>query len=388
MYENIIIGAGPAGIMCAINAQNKTLLLEKNSSIGKKLSLTGNKRCNITNISDEEEFRNNIHNYKFLYSALSKFSNYEIIDFFHQRNLFLKEEDHGRMFPISNNALDIIELLQKEISCDLHLNEEVLQIEKKGDYFHVITNLTTYKTKNLMIATGGKSYPHTGSDGFGYKIAKQFGHTIEKLQAAEAALYSDDIICKTLQGVTIDNAKLTVGRKTMVGFNLLFTHFGLSGPLAMRLAYELNKTSIKTIELDLIEDLSVGELEKLLTKQLTIKKLLKPYTTNSVINFIINTCQTDPNLKAHQISKNKRREIVEFIKKYQLNIKKTAPVEKSFVTAGGIKLNEINPKTFESKLVKNLYFIGEVLDLHAHTGGYNLTICMSMGYNCALNIKI
>lgn len=384
MYDNIIIGAGPAGLMCANTVKGVTLLIDKNQEIGKKLLLTGNGRCNVTNMSDLDELKLNIHNYKFLYSTLTRFSNYEIINFFNSKGLELKEEDHGRMFPVTDKASDVLDALTKDLTCAIKTDCEVQEIQKIGNSFIVTTSSGEYMCNNLIIATGGVSYPQTGSSGFGHQIARQFGHTITTLISAEAALYSEDQICTDLQGITLEHAALIINKKKFSGYNLLFTHFGLSGPLAMRSAFLLNSQSINDIKIDFIPAYNEEELKALF--HLNLATILKPFLPKSFVKYLCSRLELNSNDAISTFSNKQKHDLIQFLKYYPVNIYKTADVEKSFVTAGGINIKEINPKTFMSNKVDNLYFIGEVIDVHAHTGGYNLTINFSMGHSCGENL--
>lgn len=383
MYDIIIIGAGVSGLACALHLDKNlnVALIEKNEQIGKKLSLTGNGRCNITNSSYGDEFYSNIYNYKFLYSAFSNFDNYSIMELMQKYNIDLVEEEHGRMFPATHKASTIIEAISKNIEhIDLKLNEEVLEVTKEN-IFTVKTNTGTYHCNKLVIATGGLSYPQTGSDGFGITVAKNFKHNVTKLIASEAPLYSNDNICTDLQGVTLTNAAIKYNGKSYSGYNLLFTHFGLSGPLALRQCFNIISKSINQILIDFIPSASEDYLrEQLLNNNFDI---LKQYIPKSVVKYFLDLHEIDKNSNN---SKKKINALVNDFKNYKITLSKYADVSKGFTTAGGVETKQLNNKTFESKIVDNLYFIGEVIDVHAHTGGYNITAFFSTGYNCAINI--
>lgn len=387
MYDVIIIGAGVSGIACAltINKDLKTMLIDSNDVIGKKLSITGNGRCNITNSNYGINFLENIYNYKFMYSAFNNFDNFSLMDLMLNYGVELKEEDHGRMFPTTNKSKTVIDAFENNIKhIDLHLSEKVIDV-KKDEEFIITTNTTTYYSKKVIIATGGISYPQTGSDGFGLKIAKDFGHKITKLIASEAPLYSDDKICTSLQGVTLENCAIKYNKKSYTGYNLLFTHFGLSGPLAFRQCYNIIYNGLKEIKLDLISKVSYDDLKQILVKSKSIKTTLKEFLPKSVIEYILNYCSIETN-EFSKLSNKQQELLLNSLKNYQINITKYADVSKGFTTAGGIETNEINNKTFESKKVDGLYFVGEVLNVHAHTGGYNISTYFSMGVNCASSL--
>lgn len=384
MYDVIIIGAGVSGIACAltINKNLKTLLIDSNEEIGKKLAITGNGRCNITNSNYGENFLENIYNYKFMYSAFSQFDNFDLMELMLKYNVELKEEDRGRMFPTTNKSKTIIEAFQNNLNhVDLHLSEKVLDV-KKQENFQVTTSNNTYTSKKVVIATGGLSYPQTGSDGFGLKIAKEFGHRITKLIASEAPLYSDNIICQSLQGVTLESCAIKYNKKSYSGFNLLFTHFGLSGPLAFRQCFNIIDQGIKEIKLDFISTIKYEDLKDILKRNSNIKKTLNEFIPKSLIEYLIDFCNIDNN-EFSKLSHMRQDLLLNNIKNYSITISKYADVSKGFTTAGGIETSEIDNKTFESKIIKDMYFIGEVLNVHAHTGGYNISTYFSMGVNCA-----
>ncbi|MFV0424479.1 MAG: NAD(P)/FAD-dependent oxidoreductase [Bacilli bacterium] len=387
MFDIIIIGAGVSGIACALSIDKKynTLLIDSNDMIGKKLSITGNGRCNITNSNYGNEFYDNIYNHKFMYSAFSNFDNFSLMELMQKYGVELKEEEYGRIFPTTNKAQTVIDALSKNLKhIQLNLNEEVLLIEENRD-FEVITKKNKYKTKKIVIATGGLSYPQTGSTGFGLKYAKKIGHKITRLTACEAPLYTKDIICSSLQGVTLNNSALKYKKKSYSGFNLLITHFGLSGPLAFRQCFSIINEGISEIKIDFISNIKYEYLKDQLYNNTSIKKVLKNYLPKSVVDFLLEYTKIE-NLDFKKNSIKKQEELLTNIKNYPIKITKYADVSKGFTTAGGISTNEIDNKTFESKLKPNLYFIGEVLDVHAHTGGYNISTFFSMGINCGINL--
>ncbi len=377
-FDIIIIGAGVSGLACALHLDPslRVALIEKNDCIGKKLAMTGNGRCNITNSNYGKDFLENIYNYKFMYSAFNNFDNFALMELMHKLGVELKEEDHGRMFPTTNKATTIIEAIANNLQhIDLKLNEAVVDITKT-DKFVVTTTKQTLLTNKVVIACGGLSYPMTGSDGYGITVAKNFNHKITRLVASEAPLYSDNIICQALQGVTLNNVAIKYNSKAYTGYNLLFTHFGLSGPLALRQCFNIIDAQVKTVRIDFLPTINEEELRT------SFKdgdySILKAHLPKSVVKFFLDTFPTTNHKQINTLVDN--------LKNYAIDLNKYADVSKGFVTAGGIETSQINNKTFESKLVDNLFFIGEVLNVHAHTGGYNITTFFSMGYNCAINL--
>ncbi len=349
-FENIIVGSGPAGLMCGANlAHNSTLILEKNSVIGGKIKVSGGGRCNVTNRKVNDALLENIvHNPKFLYPALNNFDAEAIIAFFEANGCRLVEENNNRMFPITNNSETIIKTLRKVILANqqkIKTNYEVRKIQLDSQTQHFIIN-DEFKTSNLIIATGGKTYSHLGTTGDGYEFAKKFAHTITELHPCETPLISNDqlITDKSLQGISLRNVKGTIfvnnKKKRVITQDLLFTHFGLSGPLALHFSYYVIAAQKKKHPVRIELDLTTCQIPKRMQKIITEDKLT-------------------------------------------INIDGTKGWKTAFVTNGGIKLKEVDPKTYQSKLQNNLYFIGEVLDINAFTGGYNITLCLSEGKLCA-----
>ncbi len=383
MYDVIIVGAGVSGIACALHIDNnyKTLLIDGNDIIGKKLSITGNGRCNITNSNYGKDFLENIHNYKFMYSSFSTFDNFSLMELMQKYNVELKEEANGRMFPTTNKASTIIQAFEKHLDkVEIKLSEVVEEI-KNEDNFTLVTNKGTYKTKKLVIATGGLSYPDTGSSGFGIKYAKITNHKITRLIASEAPIYTDDEICKNLQGVTLENCAIKYNKKSYSGYNLLISHFGLSGPLAFRQCFNIINNEVKQISIDFTPNVNQEQLKNELINSNSIKNVLKQYMTKSTADYLISKSKID-STEFSKLGKKQQEQFLTIIKSYPIKISKYADVSKGFTTAGGIDVKQIDNKTFESKLIPNLYFIGEVLDVHAHTGGYNISTFLSMRENC------
>ncbi|MFC3931305.1 NAD(P)/FAD-dependent oxidoreductase [Streptococcus dentapri] len=380
-YQTIIIGGGPAGMMAAIASSYygfSTLLLEKNKRLGKKLAGTGGGRCNVTNSGDLDDLMAGIPgNGRFLYSVFSQFDNHDIITFFQDNGVALKEEDHGRMFPITDKARTIINALEKKIQ-DLGgqvlIDTEVVSVKKKEDLFILKSADQTFSCDKLIVTTGGKSYPSTGSTGFGYDIARYFNIDVTPLEAAESPLLTD-FPHKALQGISLSDVTLRYG-KHKITHDLLFTHFGLSGPAALRLSSFVSEG--ETIELDLLPQLSSSDLLNYFSKQgeKSVKNALKILLPERLAKFIA----ADFPDKLKQLNPQQLQELSANIKQRPIAITGKMSLAKSFVTKGGVNLKEINPKTLESKKVAGLHFAGEVMDINAHTGGFNITSALCTGW--------
>ena len=394
MYDVIIIGAGPAGIMASIVAasrEKKVLLIEKNEKIGKKLELTGGGRCNLINLKKTEDFIKQIPvNNKTLYTILNQFSPMDIYNYFINIGVPLKIEDEDRVFPISNKSKTIIDALYNQLTnhnVTLNLNETVLEINNNS-IKEIVTNKNTYKTKKIIISTGGSSYPQTGSTGDGYVFAKKISQDITKIYPAVTFLINNQPL--PLAGITLDSVNIKINKKTVSG-SLLFTHIGLSGPAAFKISEEVykelqnNKTA--TINIDLIPKYTEEELLNRLNKynhKKEFNSFIKEYLPKRLADYLVS--ENTSNLKIAEVSNLKKKQLLETIKNYKVDIKSTGNVDQSFVTGGGINMKYINPKTMESTINKGIYFIGELLDIHGHTGGYNITIALSTGYVAGISI--
>lgn len=390
MYDVIVIGAGPAGMMASITASvnNKVLLIEKNDKIGKKLSLTGGTRCNLTNLKSVNDFIKEIPvNNKFLYSSLNTFGPEDIYNYFTNLGVDLKVEDEDRVFPVSNKSQTIIDALYNELvknKVTINLNEKVLNILINGDIKKVITDKGTYETKKLIIATGGKSYSETGSTGDGYNFAKMINQPVTKLYPADTYLITKEKF--PLAGITIESAIIKLNKKEVTG-SVLFTHLGLSGPGIFKISEEVYKElenkKVVTITIDLVPSHKKHELLDRLNSynpKKEINTFLREYLPKNLVDYI-----NKDNSKIGEISKIKKDEIITKFKEFKVDIKETGPLSRSLVTGGGVDLKYINPKTMESTINKGIYFCGEVLDIHGHTGGYNITIAISSGYVAGLD---
>jgi len=380
-YDTIVIGGGPAGMMATISSSfygQKTLLIEKNRKLGKKLAGTGGGRCNVTNNGSLDDLLAGIPgNGRFLYSVFSQFDNHDIIRFFTENGIKLKVEDHGRVFPASDRSQTIIQALTDKIA---ELGGQV-RCQAEGTSEKKIVGQSVIKSKDetwtadrLIVTTGGKSYPSTGSTGFGHDIARHFQHTITELEAAESPLLTD-FPHKALQGISLDDVALHYG-KHHITHDLLFTHFGLSGPAALRMSSFVKGGEI--LSLDVLPQLSESDLLSFLeeNREKSLKNALKILLPERLAEFFV---QGYPE-KVKQLTEKEREQLVQSIKSLKIPVTGKMSLAKSFVTKGGVSLKEINPKTLESKLVPGLHFAGEVLDINAHTGGFNITSALCTGW--------
>lgn len=404
MSNIIVIGAGPAGMMAAITAaragQNVTLL-EKNEKIGKKLFITGKGRCNVTNACEVEElFSNVMEHSKFLYSAIYGFDNTMVMQFFEDAGCKLKTERGQRVFPESDHSSDVIRALDKEMKSagvNLLLNREVESILMDSEQ----TTITGVRLRNkeilcadkVILATGGISYVLTGSTGDGYRFAKSCGHTITETSPALVPFSIEEDWCKQLQGLSLRNVTATVevgGKKIYSDFGeMLFTHYGVSGPLILSASsYYVHKAKGKSAKLYI-------DLKPALTKEQLDKRILREFDANknkqfkNAISSLFPTkllpimpmlANIDPDKKVNEITKEERERFVEVIKHMELTVTGVRDYNEAIVTMGGVNVKEVNPSTMESKKIRGLYFAGEVLDLDALTGGYNLQIAWSTGH--------
>lgn len=380
-YQTIVIGGGPAGMMATIASASygqSTLLIEKNKKLGKKLAGTGGGRCNVTNNGTLDDLMAGIPgNGRFLYSVFSQFDNQDIIQFFTDNGVKLKVEDHGRVFPTSDQSRTIIQTLENkilELGASMATNCEVVSVTKPEDVFIVKSAEKTWTADKLIVTTGGKSYPSTGSTGYGHEIARHFKHTITDLEAAESPLLTD-FPHKALQGISLTDVTLSYG-KHIITHDLLFTHFGLSGPAALRMSSFVKGGEI--LSLDLLPTTSSQDLIDFLEehREKSIKNALKSLLPESLADFL---AQGFPE-KVKQLIPAQKDELIRKIKAMPIPVTGKMSLAKSFVTKGGVSLKEINPKTLESKLVSGLHFAGEVLDINAHTGGFNITSALCTGW--------
>lgn len=412
-YDVVVIGGGTSGLMAAISAADygaRTLLIEKGNKLGSKLMISGGGRCNVTNRLPQDEIIKNIPgNGKFLYSPFSVFNNEDIIDYFENMGIALKEEDHGRMFPVSNSAKSVVDTLVNHLQqngVEIKLGSPVKAIDY-GESTHTIytENGHTFETTAVVVAVGGKSVPHTGSTGDGYPWAKKAGHTITDLYPTEVALTSSEkfIKQKQLQGLSLRNVALSVlnkRNKKMIThqMDMIFTHFGISGPAVLRCSQFVVKELKKgrnsiPMELDLLPETHQDALHRKLfdyveiNPRKSIKNMLKELidVPERFITFLLAQHEIDEDIKVSTISKDIIHTIVQQIKQFTFHVDGSLSIEKAFVTGGGIKTNEIIPSTMESKLTERIFFCGEILDIHGYTGGYNITAALVTGRLAGMN---
>ena len=400
-----VIGGGPAGIIAAGFASSRgkeVVLLEKNNKLGKKLYITGKGRCNITNDSPIEEFFDYIiTNNNFLYSALYSFTNGDVLELLHSYGLKTKIERGNRVFPDSNKSSDVIRAFNdflRDKDVKIRLNTEVKSIKYVENKFVItFSNGNSDKFDSVIITTGGKSYPVTGSTGDGYIFAKKLGHTIIPLKPALVPCEVNETWIKDLQGLTLKNVILSAyirENKVYEEFGeMLFTHFGISGPIVLSMSNIINKYEGEKIKLriDLKPALSNEKLDKRVLRDFSnynnkqVKNGLKDLLPISLIPIILKLSNIDEKKNVNQITKEERENLVSVIKNMKLNFTKFRPIEEAIVTSGGISTIEINPSTMESKIIKGLFFAGEIIDVDALTGGFNLQIAYSTGYLAGMN---
>lgn len=411
MSRVIVIGAGAAGLMSAVIAAKNganVLVLEKMNMIGKKMGITGKGRCNITNSCSVEEFIQNTQgNGKFLFSAYQQFNNQDLFKLLEEWNLNYKIERGGRVFPVSDSALEVRDMfmkLLKTYGAKLHLNEEVRHITvKDGHVTGVVTTRETYTCDAVIIATGGMSYPLTGSTGDGYKMAKEIGHKITDLRPSLIPLETKESWVKDVMGLSLKNVELAVINKDKVKEKrfgeMMFTHFGITGPIVLSLSnlvtkLEKNKKGEIKLVINLKPALTPEALDKRVQKDFSLyinKKLINgmhDLLPQRLIPIVIQEAGLDENTPIHSITKVQRQALVYTLQHLTLTYKCARPIAEAIVTAGGISVKEFNPKTMESKLVKGLYGAGEVLDIDAFTGGYNLQAAFSTGYVAAMHASM
>lgn len=405
MSKVFVVGGGPAGIMAAIAAaenQNEVHLFEKNEKLGKKLFITGKGRCNVTNASDmATHFNNIVSNPKFLYSAYNTFMSEDIMELIESTGVKLKTERGMRVFPASDKSSDILKALKiklDEYGVNIHLNSDVENVFMSDDIEKGAWGIKLQDGKNLfcdacIVATGGFSYQSTGSTGDGYKFAEAFGHDITKIYPALVPFNVNDEICREMQGLSLKNVTLTVlcnDKKIYSDMGeMLFTHFGISGPLvltASSLVTDLTGKNQISAVIDLKPALTKEQLDKRLLRDFAdklnkkFKNSLDGLLPKKMIPVIIRLSRIPEEKKVNEITKEERQGLVDLIKGLRLEIASTRSFNEAIITKGGIDIKQISPKTMESKLVPGLYFAGEVLDLDAFTGGYNLQIAWSTGY--------
>ena len=410
----VVVGGGPAGMMAAITAaenKNEVILIEKMNSLGKKLLITGKGRCNITSGLDISEFiKNTPGNGRFLYSSFQNFTNQDIIEFLNKQGLKVKEERGNRIFPLSDKSLDVLNCFQKrlnQLKVKILYNTKVEKIivNEAKQVIGVQTNKEEIKADKVILATGGKSYPGTGSTGDGYKIAKDLGHTITDIKPSLVPLEAyESHICKDLQGLSLRNVKIKITHDTKIIYEdfgeMLFTHFGVSGPIILSgsahlVRYKNIESLLKNenikLHIDLKPALTPEKLDERILrdfeemKNKNFKNSLDKLLPQKMIDTIIDLSGINPDKKVNEITKKERANLVNILKDFKLTIKDFRSIEEAIITSGGISTKEANPKTMESKLVQGLYFAGEILDVDAYTGGFNLQIAYSTGVSAGQN---
>ena len=407
MGKVIVVGAGAAGLMAAGKAGEKghqVHLYEKNDRLGKKILITGKGRCNVTNYSDIDNFLNNIPgNPYFLYNAFYGLDSYGTIDFFNKLGLETKVERGNRVFPVSDKAADVVSALERYIrknKVKLHLNSPVKGIEvKDGLAVGIKTAGGVVEADAVIVCTGGLSYPGTGSTGDGYKFAKDCGHKVTKLYPSLVPLRTKENWCSEVMGLSLKNIAISIknskGKELYKDFGeMLFTHFGVSGPVILSASRHLLGKFDEGLKLyiDLkpaldektLDSRILRDFEKYINKDFS--NALGDLLPQKLIPVVIRLSGIDNGKKVHDITKEERKRLVSVIKGLELNITGTTGYNEAVITSGGIDVDEINPSTMESKLIKNLYFAGEVLDCDAYTGGYNLQIAFSTGFAAGNNV--
>lgn len=409
----IVIGGGPAGLMAAIaaaEAGGHVTILDKGKRLGQKLAISGGGRCNVTNAMPVDELIQHLPgNGKFLYSALSQFNNEDIRWYFEGLGIPLKEEDHGRLFPVSDSAKTVVNALLgelKRLGVEMWTETRVSRVDfsETGGKLIMLESGEVIETERLIIATGGKSVPKTGSTGDGYPWAEAAGHTITTLYPTEVPLTSEEdfIKARTLQGLSLSDVALTAWnpKKKPIKthrWDMLFTHMGISGPAALRLSQYIVKALKKfdahyiPVTIDVFPDLTEDELVKQLTEEAAehpdkaIRNVWKKFVPERYLVFLLERLEIDSQLNFHQLSKQNIRVFAHELKFFEVKINGTLSLEKAFITGGGVSLKEVNAKTLESKKVPGLYFCGEILDIHGYTGGYNITAAFTTGHAAGTN---
>lgn len=396
----LIIGAGASGLLCGGELAHKgydVTIMDGNEKCGKKIYITGKGRCNLTNNCTVETYlKNVVHGEKFMMSAINGFTPQDTIEFFESLGLKTKTERGGRVFPESDKASDVTKhLLEHANGCKFFLNEKVLYVSIFQDRFKVTTGKGCYYFDKLIVATGGKSYPATGSQGDGYKIAKGFGIEVVSPRSALVPIKIKDKFCSSLEGLSLKNVTLKsiIDGKTRDLFGeMLFTNDAISGPIALSLSSYIGLSKDVKLAIDFKPALTGEQLEKRLLSDFqenlnkNISYVIKGLLPNRLVDIFLNRAAISETTKVNSITVAQRKSIIECLKNFELEFGGLYPIECGIVTGGGIDLREINPKTMESKKVKNLYFIGEVLDIDCLTGGFNLQTAFSTAYACAKNI--
>ena len=395
-YDGIVIGGGPAGMFAAITAAAKgsrVLLLERNGRLGKKLLITGKGRCNVTNDCDGQEVMKNIpRNGRFLFSALSACTPVDVKSFFENRGCQLKTERGNRVFPVSDKAQSVLECLENELrrqKVTVRTGRVREILTEDGQVCGVRTDEETIASKWVILATGGLSYPTTGSTGDGFAMAQQLGHTVTELQGSLVPLETAGEDCPQMQGLSLRNVGVKLmnekGKVLYKDFGeLLFTHFGVSGPTILSASAHM-KGDCRLV-IDLKPALDEGKLDSRILRDLetyrnrSMENALTDLLPRSMIPVVLRRLEIDPQMQANSLNKQQRKALVELLKNFSLDITGKRPVAEAIITSGGIKISEIDPKTMESKRIPGLYFAGEIIDCDAYTGGFNLQIAWATAF--------
>jgi len=409
MSKVIVIGGGPAGMFAAYFAAkngHQVTLLEQNEKLGKKLYITGKGRCNITNASDMEElFQNVCSNPKFLYSAFYSFTNDQVIDFFENYGLQTKVERGNRVFPVSDHSSDVIATLSKalkEVQVEVKLHTKVAKLLKEDDRICGVTleNGSILKADAIILATGGISYPSTGATGDGYRFAERLNHTIIEPTPSLVPFDTKEVWVKELQGLSLKNVAIKIMGENKCLYDdfgeMLFTHFGVSGPMILSASAAIKPEKFKQnlkLYIDLKPALDKEQLDKRILKDFEeaknkqYKNSIQKLLPSKLVPIVIQLSEIDPEKKVNEISREERKRLVDVLKAFPLTVIGLRGWNEAIITKGGVSVKNVNPSTMESKLVKGLFFCGELLDLDAMTGGYNLQIAWSTGYLAGISIE-
>ena len=404
IYDVIVIGGGPAGMYAAITAaQNncKVLLLERNDRLGKKLLITGKGRCNVTNNCDEQEILKNIpRNGRFLYSAMAAQPPASVMDFFEKNGCELKTERGNRVFPQSDKAVSVLECLQsrmRRLGVTVQTASASEIMTGAGGVCGVKAGAQVFQGRNVILATGGLSYPTTGSTGDGFRMAQALGHTVTATEGSLVPLETAGEDCQQMQGLSLRNVAVKLlnakGKVLYKDFGeLLFTHFGISGPTVLSASAHLKGDGCRLV-IDLKPALEENKLDERILRDLSMyqnrsmENALTDLLPRSMIPVVLRRLEIDPNMQANSLKKQQRRALVELLKGFSVEITGKRPVAEAIITSGGIKVSEIDPKTMESKIVPGLYFAGEIIDCDAYTGGFNLQIAWATAYAAGCSVK-